>query len=146
MQGHYEETSQATPFSNISVNNPNRYTNANRVNRFGAVITSTSTDPPTVIKTEDLGEVKPVLSISISTNGSITTQSLVDTPISSNATSSGAVSGFTIGRDGVVAQQGLTHSTQGGTYLANGSFMPGMQPNSQEIASLFNLPYNHGYN
>lgn len=35
MQGHYEEVNQPTPFSSISVNNPNRYTNANRVNRIG---------------------------------------------------------------------------------------------------------------
>uniref|UniRef100_A0A1B0CVD1 C2h2-type zn-finger protein n=2 Tax=Lutzomyia longipalpis TaxID=7200 RepID=A0A1B0CVD1_LUTLO len=35
MQGHYEEVNQPTPFSSISVNNPNRFTNANRVNRIG---------------------------------------------------------------------------------------------------------------
>lgn len=35
--GHYEESNQPTPFASISVNNPNRYTNANRVNRIGIV-------------------------------------------------------------------------------------------------------------
>lgn len=34
LQGHFEEN-QPTPFASISVNNPNRYTNANRVNRIG---------------------------------------------------------------------------------------------------------------
>ncbi|XP_037040904.1 zinc finger protein 271-like isoform X4 [Bradysia coprophila] len=36
LQGHFEEN-QPTPFASISVNNPNRYTNANRVNRIGTV-------------------------------------------------------------------------------------------------------------
>ncbi|KAJ6635839.1 Zinc finger protein [Pseudolycoriella hygida] len=36
LQGHFENN-QPTPFSSISVNNPNRYTNANRVNRIGTI-------------------------------------------------------------------------------------------------------------
>ncbi len=36
LQGHFEDN-QPTPFASISVNNPNRYTNANRVNRIGTV-------------------------------------------------------------------------------------------------------------
>lgn len=42
MQQHYEEN-QAGPFSSISQNNPNRFTNANRVNRIGASTSGTAT-------------------------------------------------------------------------------------------------------
>lgn len=35
MQGHYEGLYEPAPFANMSVNNPNRFTNANRVNRIG---------------------------------------------------------------------------------------------------------------
>lgn len=42
MQQHYEEN-QPGPFSSISQNNPNRFTNANRVNRIGASTSGTAT-------------------------------------------------------------------------------------------------------
>lgn len=54
MQGHYEEVNQPTPFSSISVNNPNRFTNANRVNRIGIPPTTQSgqqSQPTTLIIT-----------------------------------------------------------------------------------------------
>lgn len=45
MQGHYEDN-QPTPFSSISVNNPNRFTNANRVNRIGLSVPQPSISVP----------------------------------------------------------------------------------------------------
>ncbi|GAB0099263.1 zinc finger protein 420 [Sergentomyia squamirostris] len=49
MQGHYEEVNQPTPFSSISVNNPNRYTNANRVNRIGMIPPTTTQSQTTTL-------------------------------------------------------------------------------------------------
>lgn len=48
MQQHFEEN-QAGPFSSISQNNPNRFTNANRVNRIGASTTATTTTGTTPV-------------------------------------------------------------------------------------------------
>lgn len=56
LQGHFEENNQPAPFASISVNNPNRFTNANRVNRIRIYpdnLTITSTEAPVI---------KPVIS------------------------------------------------------------------------------------
>lgn len=50
MQQHYEEN-QPGPFSSISQNNPNRFTNANRVNRIGASTSGTTATTTTTAPT-----------------------------------------------------------------------------------------------
>jgi hypothetical protein len=124
MQGHYEDSTQPTPFSNISVNNPSRYTNANRVNRIGTIPVTSAISTDSIKSDMNIDDLKPVLAISISTNGTITTQSLVDTPIAS------------------ISGPSAAGSSANGTYVATMT-VPG---NNQEMPTLFNLTYSHEYN
>lgn len=143
MQGHYEETSQPSPFANISVNNPNRYTNANRVNRIGTL----SREETDANKSSAIFDLKPVLSISISSNGSITTQSLVDTPMEeTSAEQVVAVTNFGAGESSLISQDTAASATAATPYLTNGAYSVAIQPNNQEMATLFNLSFNHGFN
>lgn len=148
MQGHYEETTQPSPFANVSVNNPNRYTNANRVNRIGTLSISPTRAEADANKPSAIFDLKPVLSISISSNGSITTQSLVDTPMEASAEQPVAVSNFDAGDSSSIAQsQDTAATTTAATpYLTNGAYSVAIQPSNQEMATLFNLSFNHGFN
>lgn len=144
MQGHYEDSTQPTPFSNISVNNPSRYTNANRVNRIGTIPVTSAMSTDSINSDINIDELKPVLAISISTNGTITTQSLVDTPIASISGKSAAGSSATVSGNGA----GDETTTNAAAFMANGTYVATMTVpgNNQEMPTLFNLTYSHEYN
>lgn len=90
MQGHYEDA-QPTPFSSISVNNPNRFTNANRVNRIGTI--------ENTVKTEDKSNER-------------TAESIIITPLL-NATSAGATPGMDTADNSMTSPQNSEqHSPQ----------------------------------
>lgn len=147
MQGHFEDTNQPTPFSNISVNNPSRFTNANRVNRIGTIpVAEDQSNEPSKSNMSD-DDQKPVLAISIATNGTITTQSLVDRPIAGPSTAATTGTTYRGGEDSN-SGAGAETAASSAAFMANGTYVATMTVagNNQEMPTLFNVTYSHGFN
>lgn len=168
MQGHYEETNQPAPFASISVNNPNRFTNANRVNRVGlAPSNGNATATSTAIKTETSDSpVKPVISLSISSNGVITTQSISDmvlTTTTQSVAGNGNVNSLSVSNIESSDDLTATITTQsaispfivsptpvGSNFISASRFLTSTTSSANttqpsEITTLFSLSYNQGY-
>lgn len=137
MQGHFEDN-QPTPFASISVNNPNRYTNANRVNRIGI----------TALENPIKKEINPVNinligAAASHTMGNITSgndQSQPE-PISlSNTKPSTVVSSS----PPITAPRSLPNFGMAGPhYLQNGN--PFLSLQNLEVPPIFSMPhFNHG--
>lgn len=171
-QGHFEENNPQAPYSSISVNNPNRYTNANRVNRIGSIPSTTTTTANTDTKTQTLTKIvtstttdaaflKPVMSLAISNNGIITTQPLENVVVT-QANSSSDYTGNDIGPvettttslipPFIISQVPTTSNYLSATRLLptplvtqNVSSSSANTSTPSEITSLFSLSYNPGY-
>lgn len=136
LTGHVEDPTKPSPFASISVNNPSRFTNANRVNRIGMNDQSTSNDA--VLQVSD--GAKPS---SGGSNKEIQSSASTSSNISTNTTALISESTPTQPR---VFQN---FAVPAGYITANGSFMPnnGVLMQNVELSTFLSLShYNHGFN
>lgn len=133
LTGHVEDPTKPSPFASISVNNPSRFTNANRVNRIGMNDQNTSNDAVS-------DGAKPS---SGGTNKD--TQSAASTS-STTSTNTAALITETAPTQPRVFQN---FAVPAGYITANGSFMPnnGVLMQNVELSTFLSLShYNHGFN